>query len=94
MKKENLKKDSLDFPNFVKTIRALEAAFDYKIPDSRAIEYHKILADWGFTDETLPKAISEILKKCHRFPSLAAFWEAKSAVSGPTFSDGIQRNIL
>lgn len=88
-----MKKNSLDFPNFLKAISNLETAFDYKIPDTRTLEYHKVLTEWGFTDETLSKAISEILKKCHRFPSLAAFWEAKTAVSGPVFADGIQRKI-
>lgn len=77
MATENLKKEPLDFPNFVKILSRLEDAFDYKIPDSRTLQYHKTLSDWGITDETLPRVITEILKKCHRFPSLAAFWEAR-----------------
>jgi len=51
--------------------------YDYKVTDAKILEYHRVLGGWEITDELFPAIVDEVLKKCHRFPALAAFWAAK-----------------
>ena len=69
--------DLLDFQNFYKVVHSLEEIYDYKATDAKVLEYHRVLVKWGVTNENFPVVVDEVLKKSHKFPSLAAFWSAK-----------------
>jgi len=61
----------------MKSLKEIQTAFDYEVKPERAAVYYKKLTEWEITDELFPAIVDEVLKKCHRFPALAAFWAAK-----------------
>jgi len=77
MPEKQTNNDLLDFQNFYKTVHSLEEIYDYQASDAKVLEYHKVLVKWGITNENFPAIVDEVLKKSHKFPSLAAFWSAK-----------------